>query len=140
MNDQIRILLVDDEETFVLNLARILTNRGFSVTTAGNGIEALECVAARAAFDVVVLDIKMPGLDGIETLRRIKALAPELQVIMLTGHASLDSGIQAIREGAFDYLLKPCDTEELTDKIRTASELERIRRRPVARSLVTGRT
>lgn len=131
MSDNIRVLIVDDEEQFVLNLARLLKFRGFQVSTALDGFKALEAVGAEEPFDVVVLDVKMPVMDGITTLAEIKKLAPETEVIMLTGHATVDSGIQAIRQGAFDYLMKPCDIADLTEKIKEACEVERIKRRPV---------
>lgn len=138
MNNKIRVLLVDDEEQFVLNMARLLRFRGFDVSTAFDGFKALEAIQDEEDFDVVVLDVKMPVMDGIATLSEIKKQAPDTQVIMLTGHATVDSGIQAIRRGAFDYLMKPCDIEDLTEIIREACEVERIKRRPVlwARNLV----
>ena len=131
MNDNIRVLIVDDEEQFTLNLARLLKFRGFRVSTATDGFKALKAVEAEEPFDVVVLDVKMPGMDGVTTLSKIKKLTPETEVIMLTGHATVESGIQAIRQGAFDYLMKPCDIEDLTEKITEACELERVKRRPV---------
>ncbi len=130
MNDKIRVLLVDDEEALVRGLARILKHRGFDADTALSGFDAIELVK-RGRYDVVVLDIKMPGMDGIETLSEIKKLAPETEVIMLTGHASISSGVQALRMGAYDYLLKPCDAEELSEKIREAHEAESIKKNPV---------
>lgn len=131
MNNRIRVLLVDDEQTFALNMARLLRVRGFAVTTAFNGLEALDVLDTEAYFDVVVLDVKMPGMNGLAVLSEIKRLTPKTEVIMLTGHATVDSGIQSIRQGAFDYLMKPCDIELLADKIREACEVERMRRQPV---------
>ncbi len=131
MNEKIRILLVDDEEQFVKNMARILKVRGFAVSTAFSGYDAVDAVKSESAFDVVLLDIKMPGLDGIETLREIKTCAPHTEVIMLTGHATLSSGVQAMRYGAYDYLMKPCDIEDLVEKINEAYEAENIKRHPV---------
>jgi len=127
----IRVLLVDDEEQFVLNMAKLLKFRGFAVSTALDGFKALELFKSGEGFDVVVLDVKMPGMDGISTLSRIKKIAPHTEVIMLTGHATLESGIDAIRWGAFDYLMKPCDIEDLTEKIKEACEVERIKQQPV---------
>jgi CheY-like chemotaxis protein/CBS domain-containing protein len=126
-----RVLLVDDEEQFVKNMARILKVRGFDVWTAFDGQEAINVIRHGGGFDVVVLDIKMPGMDGIEVLGEIKKRAPETEVIMLTGHASLESGVQAMRKGAYDYLMKPCDIEDLVEKIREAHEAESIKRHPV---------
>ena len=132
MNPKARVLLVDDEEPFAVNLSRLLQNRNFEVVTAFNGFQALEAVRSSAdAFDVAVLDVKMPGLDGMATLKAIKKHSPETEVIMLTGHATLNSGIEALREGAFDYLMKPCDIEDLSTKISEAFDLETIRRHPV---------
>lgn len=132
MNNSIRVLLVDDEERFVLNLARLLEFRGFKVSTALDGFKALEALEKKdEGFDVVVLDVKMPGMDGITTLGKIKKKFPDIEVIMLTGHATLESGLQCIREGAFDYLMKPCDIEDITKKIKEACEVERIKSRPM---------
>ena len=131
MKDKIRVLVVDDEERFALNLVKILTNRGFEATAVFNGEQAVDRIGGGQAFDVVVLDILMPGMGGIETLGEMKKTAPEMEVIMLTGHATLDSGIKAMRMGAYDYLMKPCDAEDLIEKIKEAYERERIRRRPV---------
>jgi two-component system, NtrC family, response regulator HydG len=138
MNHRTRVLLVDDEEVFVVNMARLLTFRGFEVSMALDGPSALKVLAEEQAFDVVVLDIKMPGMSGLTVLAEIKKISPETKVIMLTGHATLDSGIESIRKGAFDYLMKPCEVELLTDKIKEACEVQRIRQRPVlwARNLV----
>lgn len=128
---KIRIMLVDDEQQFVVNLGRILQGRDFAVTTAFDGLEALEKMRGGTGFDVVVLDVRMPGMDGMAVLKAIKKLSPQTEVIMLTGHATLNSGIQAIREGAFDYLIKPCDIEDLVTKIREAFDVETIKRLPV---------
>ena len=131
MEEDIRVLLVDDEEQFVINMAKILKVRGFDVSTAFNGYDAVDAVKCSGGFDVVLLDVKMPGLDGIATLREIKKRAPDTEVIMLTGHATLSTGTQAMREGAYDYLMKPCDIEDLTEKLREAYHVENIKRHPV---------
>jgi FixJ family two-component response regulator len=131
MEKPIRVLLVDDEERFVSNLAKLLNGRGFEARTASNGEAAVAAVDGGAPIDVVLLDVRMPGMDGIETLRRIKESAPELEVVMLTGHADVETGIAAMREGALDYLMKPCEIEDLVEKLREAAEVENIRRRPV---------
>jgi CheY-like chemotaxis protein len=131
LTSKIRVLLVDDEEQFVKNMARILKFRGFDVATALSGYQALDAVKYAGGFDVVVLDIKMPGMDGLETLGQIKRWAPDTEVIMLTGHASLSSGTQALTLGAYDYLMKPCDVEDLVEKIREAHEAESMKRHPV---------
>ena len=131
MKNRIRVLLVDDEEQFVYNMSRILKVRGFEVATATDGHKAMNTIKYGGGFDVVVLDIKMPGMDGIEALKEIKKWAPDTEVIMLTGHASLSTGAQAIRRGAYDFLMKPCDIEDLVEKIREAYEAESIKRHPV---------
>ena len=115
------ILLVDDEERFRQTLSKRLTERGLEVSTAGNGMEALEEIK-KTDFDVVVLDVKMPVLDGIQTLAEIKKIKPQLEVLLLTGHASVDSAVDGMRLGAYDYLMKPCDIDVLLDKIYGAYE------------------
>ena len=122
MNEKIRILLVDDEEQFVKNMARILKVRGFAVSTAFSGYDAVDAVKSESAFDVVLLDIKMPGLDGIETLREIKTCAPHTEVIMLTGHATAESAVEGLKSGAADYLMKPTHIDELIQKAQEAYE------------------
>ncbi len=131
LKNRIRVLLVDDEQQFVNNMARILKTRGFEVTTAYDGYQAVDAVKSGGGFDVVVLDVKMPGMDGVTVLGEIKKRAPDTEVIMLTGHATLESGTQAMRKGAYDYLIKPCDIEDLVEKIREAHEAEMIKRHPV---------
>jgi DNA-binding NtrC family response regulator len=116
-----RLLLVDDEEMYLEYLSRRLINRGYEVTKCLSGEEALKR-AAKQAFDVIVLDVLLPGIDGIETLREIKRITPLAEVIMLTGHASLESGIEGMKLGAFDYLRKPCDTGDLVSTINLAYE------------------
>lgn len=112
-------------------MARLLRFRGFDVSTAFDGPKAIEAVVQKGVFDVVILDVKMPGMDGIATLKEIKGHAPDTEVIMLTGHATVDSGIEAIRGGAFDYLMKPCDIEDVVDKVKEASDVRHVRRQPV---------
>jgi CheY-like chemotaxis protein len=131
VNAKVRVLIVDDEQQFVLNLGKILRSRDFAVKTAFDGVEALKTMRGENGFDVVVLDVKMPGMDGIATLKAIKQLSAPTQVIMLTGHATLQSGIEAVRAGAFDYLMKPCDIEDLIAKIHEAYHVESIKRHPV---------
>lgn len=116
-----RLLIVDDEEMFLEYLSKRLINRKYNVTTCLTGEEALERVRNHD-FDVIILDVLMPGIDGIEALREIKNLKPLTEVIMLTGHASPESGIEAMRLGAYDYFRKPCDTEDLVSKINKAYE------------------
>jgi len=131
MGNPIRVLLVDDEERFVLNLAKLLRGRGFDAATVFDGAAGVAALEKGERPDVVLLDVKMPGMDGIETLRKIKDISPETEVVMLTGHADVETGIAAMREGALDYLMKPCDIEDLVAKITEAHEIEDIRRHPV---------
>ncbi len=121
------VLLVDDEPRFREILAKRLRHRGVEVEEVPGGEEALESMR-REAKDVVVLDVKMPGLDGIETLRRLKAGHPDCEVILLTGHASPQDGVEGIKAGAFDYLSKPVEFEHLLRKITQArNKIERLR-------------
>jgi DNA-binding NtrC family response regulator len=121
-----RILIVDDEERFRLTLAKLLKVRELDVTTLGSGPEALEALK-QEQYDVIVLDVRMPGMDGIETLAEIKKLNPNIEVIILTGHASVDAAVDIMKLGGYDYLLKPCSVEELTDKIDAAFERKQAR-------------
>lgn len=120
MNSKIKVLMVDDEAQFRATTERILTRRGFETILAESGEAAIEKL--RENPDVVVLDIKMPGMDGHDTLREIKRIKPDLAVIMLTGHGALPSAKEALVEGAFDYLAKPCDIDILAAKITEASK------------------
>jgi DNA-binding NtrC family response regulator len=115
-----RVLLVDDEAPFVEALSKRLDKRGLTVTTAFSGPEALEKLEKGAQIDIVVLDVKMPGMDGIDTLKAIKAAYPLIEVIMLTGHATVESAIDGMKLGALDYLMKPCDVEILMAKLQDA--------------------
>ncbi|MFH1885494.1 MAG: response regulator [Pseudomonadota bacterium] len=116
-----RVLLVDDEPGFRSPLAKRLERRGMRVVEAGTGEEALDALAAAPA-DVVVMDVMMPGMGGLAALARIRADHPAVQVILLTGHAAVEDGVQGIQEGAFDYLRKPVELEHLAGKIRQAWE------------------
>jgi DNA-binding NtrC family response regulator len=115
----IRLLLVDDEEDFRTTLANRMKKRNIDVTDAASGEEAVG-IAGRKPFDVAIVDIKMPGMDGIETLKRIKKIDPLLEVILLTGHASVEAGIEGIRAGAYDYVIKPCTVGDLLAKVEDA--------------------
>ncbi len=114
-----RLLLVDDEEMFLEFLSRRLISYQYDVTICLSGENALE-MTIEHDFDVVILDVLMPGMDGIETLGEIKKIRPLTEVIMLTGHASRESGIEGMKLGAYGYLSKPCDTEDLIAKINKA--------------------
>ena len=119
---KIRLLLVDDENDFVETLAERLRLRDFNVSVALNGNEAINLVKENE-FDVIVLDVLMPGKDGIETLKEIKSVDQISQVIMLTGHATVKSAIQGMKNGAFDYLMKPTNTDDLIEMIKKANQL-----------------
>lgn len=116
-----RILLVDDEEVFVRNMGKLLTARGYVVTPALSGDAAIRALE-EDLVDVVVLDLKMPGMDGLTTLKEMQKLDLFTQVLMLTGHGSIDSALEAMRLGAYDYLTKPCEIDELVSKIEGAWE------------------
>lgn len=115
-----KVLLVDDESPFVEALAKRLKLRELEVAIALSGPEALQKLENDPTTDVVVLDVKMPGMDGIETLKAIKARYPLMEVIMLTGHATVESAIDGMKVGALDYLMKPCDMDVLMAKVREA--------------------
>jgi DNA-binding NtrC family response regulator len=115
----IRVLLVDDEVGYVNVLANRLSKRSFVVGKANSGSEALQRLRQQD-YDVAVLDLKMEDMDGIEVLKILKKMAPELTVIMLTGHGSAEAAHEGIKQGAYDYLTKPCELEELVDKIQEA--------------------
>jgi DNA-binding NtrC family response regulator len=119
-----RVLLVDDEEEFVSALSERLMLRGIEVDSALNGEEALALMVEKV-FAVVILDVMMPGLGGLEVLKQIKSTYPNTQVILLTGHGSTREGIEGMRLGAFDYLIKPVDIEEMLEKMREAAKTVR---------------
>ena len=120
-----KILLVDDEKTMVKYLSKRLLKRGFDISVVYNGLDAIEKIK-ESDFDVVLLDVLMPGMDGIETLREIKKITHETEVIMLTGHASVEVGIEGMKAGAFNYIMKPFDPNELVTEINLACEHRRI--------------
>jgi DNA-binding NtrC family response regulator len=119
-----RVLLVDDEEEFVSALSERLMLRGIEVDSALNGEEALALMVEKV-FEVVILDVMMPGLGGLEVLKQIKSTHPNTQVILLTGHGSTREGIEGMRLGAFDYLIKPVDIEEMLEKMKEAAKTVR---------------
>ncbi|MGM0653774.1 MAG: response regulator [Thermodesulfobacteriota bacterium] len=114
-----KVLIIDDEQDFTDALAERMTTRGMTVSTSSSAIEGLKNVEEHS-FDVVVLDLQMPEMDGIETLKVLKKKKPELQVILLTGHATVEKGIEAMKLGAMDLLEKPADMTTLTEKIKKA--------------------
>jgi len=114
-----KVLLVDDEEDFREILAQRMISRGLDVDSAESGIKALEMVDSKS-YDAVILDLAMPVMDGIETLERLLKKHPELQVIVLTGHATVEKGVTAVKMGAADFLEKPAEIESLVEKIEEA--------------------
>jgi DNA-binding response OmpR family regulator len=118
MSDTIKVLMVDDEEQFRATTKKLLNRRGFETILAGSGEEAVDKLGENP--DIVILDIKMPGMDGHEALKEIKSRVPDVPVIMLTGHGTMPSAREALIEGAFDYLSKPCDIDILAAKITDA--------------------
>ena len=119
------VLLVDDEVSFVETMAKRLNKRNIQILQANSGEEGLEKLKSNPNLDVVVLDVKMPGMDGLETLRHMKRVSPVTEVIMLTGHATVDSAINGMKMGAYDYLNKPCDIENLVSKIEEVTRKKR---------------
>jgi len=138
----VNILVVDDEKDFVEMLSLRLQEVGEKVSTAYSGKECLETLE-KTNIDVVILDIKMPGMDGMETLREIKKRFPIIEVIMLTGHGSAETAVEGMKSGAFDYLMKPADFDDLTAKLEGArkrkdEQEERIRKAEVTLLLRKG--
>ena len=117
----LRLLLVDDEVDFLEPLNTRLSRRHVTCATATSGEDALRLLQA-GPFDCAVVDVKMPGMDGLELLRRIRRDYPQTPVVLLTGHASVEMGVQGMELGAFDYVLKPVDLDELLDVARRAAQ------------------
>ncbi len=119
------IMLVDDEVSFVETMAKRLQKRNIKTTMAFSAKEGLEKLKENQNIDVIILDVKMPGMDGIEALKVIKKTSPLTEVILLTGHATIESGIDGMKLGAYDFLKKPCDLEELVSKVEEATKKKR---------------
>jgi len=139
-----RLLLVDDEEQFVEALSERLSMRDYDVTTSLTGEDAIEKIK-NYNFDVVILDVRLPGIEGTEVLHEIKSLKPLTEVIMLTGHGTVEMAIEGMKLGAFDFLMKPCETEDLTAKIdkahdRKAEQEDRIRAAQISHSASSPRS
>ena len=117
--EKMKIMLVDDEERFLLTTGKLLTKKGFDVLTASRGEQCLEMLADNLVH-VVILDVKMPGMNGLETLQEIKREHPLIEVIMLTGHATVESAVEGLRSGAIDYLMKPVSVDDLIAKAEAA--------------------
>ncbi len=116
-----KVLLVDDEEDFLEIMSERLTSRGIEVTTMTSAADAIEQIN-RDFYDAVILDLEMPGMNGIEALKELKEKRPELQIILLTGHATVEKGVEAIKLGAMDFLEKPADMEAISEKIKKAKQ------------------
>ena len=128
--ENFNVLLVDDELEFLETLVKRLTKRGLNISTAKSGEEALKIIRGKG-IDVAVLDVRMPGMDGIQTLREIKKIDPLMEVIMLTGHASIEVAIEGMELGAFDYLMKPADIDELFYKLQDAFKKKTIQQEKI---------
>jgi len=127
IKDCYNILLIDDDRGIRDLLEEFLEERGYEVEAIGDGRDVIGIIKAKV-FDVVIVDLKMPGMDGIEVLKRIKQLDPDTVVIIMTGYASLETAIQAIREGAYDYITKPFQLEEMYIAIKNACEKVSLKR------------
>jgi len=119
------VLLVDDEAEFVETFSERLAMRNLEVLKAFSGEEALRILETNKNTEVVILDVKMPGMDGVETLAEIKKSYPLVEVIMLSGHADVESAIDGMKQGAFDYLMKPCDMDQILAKVTEAAAKKR---------------
>lgn len=124
---RINVLAVDDEHDFLKLLVRRLGKRNVDMAQASSGAQALQHLASHPV-DVVLLDVKMPGMDGIETLKEIRKRHPEVEVVMLTGHGSVASGLEGMSLGAYDYVLKPFTIDDLLERILAAYERARLRK------------
>ena len=118
---KMKMMLVDDEERFLSTTKKLLERKGYDVMTASSGAEALEKIRSQN-IHVVILDVKMPGMDGNATLKEIKRQFPLIEVIMLTGHATIESAVNGLKSGAIDYLMKPADINEIIEKAEQAFE------------------
>lgn len=126
MSSKPKVLIVDDEERFRTTLRKLLAVREIDAADVGSAQEAFAALQENA-YDVILLDVKMPGIDGIEALGKIKKQYPEVEVIILTGHASVDAAVEIMKLGGYEYLLKPCPIDELTGKIESAWERKQAR-------------
>jgi DNA-binding NtrC family response regulator len=123
----INLLLVDDEEEFAVAIAERIRKRGFTTECAFTGIEALNQLEKNDSIDVVILDIKLPDFNGVDVLRKIKTKHPLLEVIIISGYAAIDSAVESLKLGAFDYLEKPFDLNDLISKAKQAAQKKRER-------------
>jgi len=123
--EKMKMMLVDDEERFLTTTQKVLSKKGYDAETATSGLEALEKLRVQT-IHVVILDVKMPGMDGIATLKEIKRQFPLVEVIMLTGHGTVESAVEGMKSGATDYLTKPTDDKELIQKTEEAFEKRKV--------------
>jgi DNA-binding NtrC family response regulator len=119
--ENMTLMLVDDEKRYLQTTAKLIKKKGIDVITAQSGAQALDLLKTHDVH-VVILDIKMPGMDGFKTLKAIKTLYPPVEVIFLTGHATMDSAIEGLQFGAFDYVMKPADIDDIVTKAYEAFE------------------
>ena len=133
--EEVSVLLVDDEVDFVSTLTKRMDKRGLKTSSVNSGEDALEFLGQHL-MDVVILDVKMPGIGGIQTLREIKKRYPLTEVIMLTGHANVEVAIQGMEVGAFDYLMKPMAIDDLVYKIQDACKKKSIQEKKIKERLL----
>ena len=126
--DGLKVLMVDDEVVFCENMAKLLNTRGYQAKAVNEGEEAIR-VLQKDLYDVVVLDLKMPGMNGIDILKKLKELNVPSQVIMLTGHGCVDTAMEAVKLGAYDYLPKPCEIDELSEMIDNSQKNKNSKKR-----------
>ena len=134
MNFTEKVLFVDDEPNILSAIKRQLHNQ-FNIETAPSGDVAITKLIDEGPFAVIVVDMRMPGMDGLETLKELKKKSPLTEVIMLTGHGSIESGMQGMQLGAFDYVVKPADFEELFEKINQAGERRMLHEERIRKNL-----
>jgi DNA-binding NtrC family response regulator len=132
-----RILLVDDEVDFTENMTKLLENRGYLVTAVNSGDSAIKALQ-QDKYDVMVLDLKMPGMDGITTLKEVGKLQLFTETLILTGHGAVDTALEAMKLGAYDYLAKPCEVDELVEKIEGAWEKKDTKEKEHLRKTIDG--
>lgn len=128
-----KVLIVDDEERFRITLKKLLTANGLETSAVSSGLEAIDELK-KTLYDVILLDVKMPGMSGIEALAELKKINRDVEVIILTGHASVDVAVEIMRLGGYEYLLKPCPMDELLAKIESAFERKTARQERTKKS------
>ncbi|MFH1117444.1 MAG: response regulator [Pseudomonadota bacterium] len=128
MSEDPRVLIVDDEQRFRTTMSKLLGTRGLDAVTAGTGLDALDIMRGRS-FDVAIVDVKMPEMNGVDLLSEMKEADPTIEVIIMTAYASLDTAKVILARGAYDYMLKPYDIDELVEKIRAAFDRKQARLR-----------